>query len=140
MTEQRFTLEDHDAPRGQRTPVGVKVSSTGTDYIWVEAEGYGYPDEGAQIAVEFWKGRLRVIVYNRGAHDDPTVIDIEHLRAINLGATIGREQGWDVFDTGGRLQVQADDDHDPRIDDEEAVRLALAAGVQCNRDGAVTTM
>lgn len=133
--EQRFTLEDHHAPRSQRKPVSVTVSSTGTDYIWIEADGYGYPQDGAQVAIEFWQGRLRVMIYDKSS-GDPTVIDLEHLRAINLGATTGREQGWDVFDHGGgEWAVEADDDHEPRLDDNAAIRLARAAGVQCDDDG-----
>ncbi len=135
--EQRFALADHTLPPDQRKPVNVTVSSTGTDYLWIEAEGYGYPDSGAQIAVEFWGGRLRVMVYNRD-DGDPTVIDLERLRAINLGATVGREQGWDVFACGnGWMQVQRCDESGLLDSDEEAIRLARAAGVQCDDGGTV---
>lgn len=140
MTEQtkitqRFALADHSIPPSQRKPVNVTVSSTGTDYIWIEAEGYGHPDSGAQIAVEFWGGRLRVMVYSRG-DSDPTVIDLEHLRAINLGATVGREQGWDIFERGlGWMQVQRCDESGLLDSDEEAIRLARAAGVLCDDGG-----
>lgn len=47
-----------------------------------------------------------------------------------------RREGWDIFDTGdGRMVVQADDDHRPRLTDDEAIRRARAAGIHCDDDG-----
>ena len=141
-TMQTFTLTDNSGVSGAepRRSVGVKVTDCGhSDFVWIEVDGYGHPEDPRQIALELWNGRLRLLAWDRGGDSDPTVIDLEGLRAVNLGATVGRSEGWDVFDTGGgRMAVQADDDHDPRLDDSEAIRMAREAGVQCDDDGNLT--
>jgi hypothetical protein len=55
-----------------------------------------------------------------------------------VGRLVGGKQGWDVFDIGdNQWVVQADDEHDAGLDDHEAIRLAIEAGVDCDDWGRI---
>jgi hypothetical protein len=136
-----FTLKDHSGGDCRRE-VRVRVSRRGSDFLWLNFSGYGDPDSGSPVAIEFWGGRLRILAWNKGGdHDDPTVVDLEALRAFHLGATVGRQQGWDVFNTGTSYVVQREDERqggeESLPSDEEAIRLAREAGVDCDDNGTV---
>ena len=62
---------------------------------------------------------------------------IEH--AVKIARTIGRRQGWTVYDYGHGVYVTGDPHGTTRymIPDTEAARLAIAAGVHCDDDGRI---
>lgn len=63
--------------------------------------------------------------------------DVAH--AVGLAKTVGRRQGWTVYDYGHGVYVTGDPNGTTRymIPDAEAVRLAIAAGVRCDDDGRI---
>lgn len=139
-----FTLRDNSGdPRHLDRRLKVTANAAGGDYVFLEVEGYGPSDCHGPIALETWRGRLRLLVWNRGPDADPMIIDLEHLRAFGLAETVGRSQGWDIFATGGgTYAVQAEDagllEPDAlNINDADAVKLAREAGVECDDDGVI---
>lgn len=57
---------------------------------------------------------------------------------VRVGRLVGGREGWDVFDIGGgRFAVQADDEHAARLSDNQAIRLAKAAGIDCDVCGRI---
>lgn len=57
---------------------------------------------------------------------------------VRVGRLVGGREGWDVFDVGGgQWAVQADDEHAADLADHDAIRLAQAAGIDCDDWGRV---
>jgi hypothetical protein len=61
--------------------------------------------------------------------------------AIVKGSSAGRKEGWDVFHCSGmtefnrKFMVQWDSDYEPPITQDEAVKLARAAGICIDDNG-----
>lgn len=63
-------------------------------------------------------------------------------RAIRIGSTVGKQQGWGVFDVNshgdvGQWAVHTDDEAGLIEDDHEAIRLAREAGIDCDYYGRI---
>ena len=63
--------------------------------------------------------------------------DIEH--AVRLAATVGHRQGWTVYEFSEGVYVTGSPYATGRYmtTDDEAIRLAIAAGVRCDADGRI---
>ncbi len=87
----------------------------------------------AQLALE----RLR----NYPGHEDFILYAdgvIRIAQAIRIGSHIGRREGWDIFEGSDDVwRVEADHDAALLDTDDQAIRLARRAGVQCDDDGVI---
>jgi hypothetical protein len=87
--EPFVTLEDHgDGGEPGFDPKGVKIFIDGDSrWMWIRPEGYGEATAqdgcGAPIGLEYYNGRLRLIVYSDINEQDPQIIDLEDARESN---------------------------------------------------------
>lgn len=87
--EPFVTLEDHgDCSEPGFDPKGLKIFvDASSRWMWIRPEGYGdasaQDGHGAPIGIEYYNGRLRLIVYSDINEQDPQIIDLEDARESN---------------------------------------------------------
>ena len=57
--------------------------------------------------------------------------------AVQKGREIGLQQGWDIYEVGGGCWAVRSDDEQGKIDDDQAIALAQAAGIETNDFGSL---
>lgn len=88
-SEPFVTLEDHgDGGEPGFDPKGVKVFvDADSRWMWIRPEGYGeataQDGHGFPIGLEYYNGRLRLLVYSDINEQDPQIIDMEDARESN---------------------------------------------------------
>lgn len=87
--EPLVTLEDHgDGGEPGFDSKGVKLFvEANPRWMWIRPEGYGDATSqdgcGAPIVIEYYNGRLRLVVYSDINEQDPQIIDLEDARESN---------------------------------------------------------
>src|SRR5258708_7907606 len=94
MSKRRFVVEDRSATRWRKLPVVVRQLDDGA--LAIQPKGYGdassVDGHGCPIVLDFWEGKLRVVVFPSINSAEPSIIALEgaaeNLRTMMVGSKL----------------------------------------------------